>query len=189
MRGKKEKENRITRLKIENFVLLIVSIVIAYFLLNSIEIRSFIDEIGRYIYLLVFAIGFFFDYGFLTAPCISILYLISKKIDPLSIAMIASLSATISNLLIFSFVKFSLVTEIELMAKEMNIKTKKLKINKSWSFLIPAISGFLIASPLPDEINASLFESVEYDISKTLIISYVFNITLIYIILYISMLI
>jgi hypothetical protein len=189
MKGKKERVNRITRLKIENFVLLIVSIIIAYFFLNSIEIKSFIDGIGKYVYLVAFIIGFFLDYGFLTVPSISILYLISKKMDPLSIAMIASLSATISNLLIFSFAKFSLVTEIELLAKELNIKIKKLKINRSWLFLIPTISGFLIASPLPDEINTSLFESVEYDISRTLVLSYIFNITLIYVILYITMLI
>jgi hypothetical protein len=100
--------------------------------------------------------------------------------------MITSLSAMISNLLIFSFVKFSLVTEIELLAKELNIKIKKPKIGRSWLFLIPTISGFLIASPLPDEINASFFESAEYNISKTLVLSYIFNITFVYVILYLA---
>lgn len=185
MRTKQEEIKRLRRLKIENIALFIVSVIVAFFLLNSADINKMVTNVGAYVYLLVFVICFFYNYGFLTVPSVVLIYLISKRIDPLSIALIGSVSATLTNVLIFSFVKFSLVTETYLRAKEIGLKIKKMK-SRAWFFLIPALSGFIITSPFSDEFNASLFESVEYNLNKMLISSYVFNLTFLYIIAYFS---
>jgi len=71
--------------------------------------------------------------------------------------IVASLGALISDLLIFSFVRGALADEIEQLKKERFIsKTVSVLHPAIKDYMLMIFAGFIIASPLPDEIGVSL---------------------------------
>ena len=94
----------------------------------------------------------------------------------------------VGDLIIFNFVRYSLDDEIKKLSKEkivsyINHKTP----NLFKKYLIPVIAGFIIASPLPDEIGVSLLAASMTISTKIFsIISYVLNTAGIFVILIIG---
>ena len=82
--------------------------------------------------------------------------------------------------------------EIKLLSEEINQLTKPVsnlvfpekirviiwrKISRSriWKTLVPIFAGFIIASPLPDELGVAIFGAVKYEPRRFLLISYILN--------------
>ncbi|MCX6711622.1 MAG: hypothetical protein NT139_01115, partial [Candidatus Woesearchaeota archaeon] len=96
--------------------------------------------------------------------------------------------ALIGDLMIFSFIRLSFKDEINRISKERIFLYINRKIPKVMrKYIIPIFAGFLIASPLPDEIGVALLASSR-NISIRLfsIISYCLNTTGIFILLCLS---
>lgn len=175
--------------KHRNLILLAISIAIAYYILKSGYLQPFVSGLGNLGYVGSFFTGLFFAYGLTTAPAAVTLFILSENLNPFLIAFTAAFGAVLSDYLIFKFVRDSLVDEIKLLSKEIDNLTKpiedllpyqqkriliwkKVSRSKIWKNLIPVIAGFILASPLPDELGVAIFGAVKYDVKKFIVLSY-----------------
>ena len=150
-------------LNYKNLFSLILSVVLAIFILKSSFIRNSIFSLGALGYLGMFISGMFFSYGLTTAPATSMLYLLSNNLNPFLAALIGMVGAVISDYLIFRFVKYHLFDEIKNLSEKIKfhpqLNKKYIRILKT---LAPFIAGIIIASPLPDELAASILGSIQF---------------------------
>ena len=178
--------------KHHNLILLVVSIVIAYYILRFQPVLSFIHGLSYLGYLAAFILGMMFTYAFTVAPATAVLYNLGNQFNPFLIALIGAFGSVISDYIIFRFVRDKLIDEIKLLSKEVNHLTKPVsdlvfteeitvvlwkKISRSriWKHLIPIVAGFVIASPLPDELGVAIFGAAKYEPKRFIIISYCLN--------------
>jgi len=180
--------------KYRNLIYLVISFVAAYFILRTDAIVSFIHNLGLLGFPAAFIAGMFFTYGLTTVPATVAIYSLAQAFNPFLIAFIGAFGSVVSDYLIFRFVKDRLAGEIIMLSKEINrirkpisslvleeemiIRTwKKISKSKIWNVLIPVIAGFIIASPLPDELGAAMFGAIKFDLKKFIVISYLLNFT------------
>jgi len=114
---------------------------------------------------------------------------LGQTLNPFLIAFIGAFGAILSDYLIFRFVRNKLIDEINLFMEEIKSITKPVsnleffeeirvilwkKISESsvWRVLIPAIAGFIIASPLPDELGVAIFGATKFNPKTFVIICY-----------------
>lgn len=178
--------------KYRNIIFLAASFVLAYFILTSPQAVSFIKDMGNFGYPASFVAGMFFTYG-LTAPLATVtLVTLSQNLNPIFVALIGAVGSVISDYIIFHFVRNRLLKEIKMLSNDVTRLTKPISylffweelrirlwhsISKSkiWHLMIPVLAGFIIASPLPDEIGVALFGAVKFPIKKFLLVSYTLN--------------
>ena len=160
----------------KNLILFCLSIFVAITILKSDFIKSFILGLNDLNYLGVFISGLFFSYGLTTAPAISMLYLFSRTIHPVDVAVFGAIGAFISDYLIFRFIKYGLFDEIKMLADRVkfhpHLNKTYIKILKKLS---PLIAGIIIASPLPDEVAASILGSIKVNDKEFILISLISN--------------
>jgi len=178
--------------KHKNLILLFISIVVAYFILRYKPITSLIHGLSYFGYVASFVLGMLFTYALTAIPASAALYNMGENFNPFLIAFTGAFGSVISDYLIFRFVRDKLMTEIKLFSREINnlteplsnlVSTKRIRIiiwkkishSRIWALLVPAIAGFIIASPLPDEIGVAIFGAAKYEPRKFLVISYVLN--------------
>jgi hypothetical protein len=133
-----------------------------------------------------------FTYAITSVPATAALYNLGGMLNPFLIATIGAFGSVLSDYLIFRFVRDRLMDEIKLLSEEIdkittpvsdiilskNVRVRiwrKISRSKIWHTLIPIIAGFIIASPLPDEIGAALFGAVKYNPRKFILFSYFLN--------------
>ena len=162
--------------KYHNLVFLILSLVVAVFILKSEFIKEFILNLGKLEYIGVFISGMFFSYGLTTAPSISMLYLLSRNLNPFLVGIMGMLGAVVSDYLIFRFVKYGLIKEIKAITDKFkfhpHLKKPYIKFLKA---IAPLIAGLIIASPLPDELAASILGAIKVKDGEFLVISILSN--------------
>jgi len=178
--------------KYRNLLLLALSFVLAYYMFQNPQIISFIENLGAIGYPAAFIAGLLFSYGATTAPSIAIFFSLAHTNSPLLLAIIGAAGSLLGNYIIFKFVRDNLIEEINTLSKEVKTLTKpvsalffweELRIriwkaiskSKLWQMFIPVIAGFILASPLPDEIGVAMFGAVKFDPKKFMIISYVLH--------------
>lgn len=179
------------KIRYPKFLLFILTFVAAYILFSG---RSFLP-LHNFLFSLeyfgTFLAGIFFVYGFTAAPATAILLILAKSQNIVLAGFIAGMGALLGDLIIFKLIRHSFADELEKLRKEKVVsylgdKTPDLLKR----YLMPIFVGFIIASPLPDEIGISLLAT-----SKTIsmrifsIIAYLFNTVGIFIILVIGNLI
>ena len=164
-------------MKYPKFLLLIITFLIAYFLFHERTYQPFHEFIISIDYVGTFLAGVLFAYGFTAAPATAVLLILAKEQNILLAGLIGGLGALAGDLVIFNFIRHSLEDEIKKLSREkivlyINHKTPNL-LKK---YLIPVIAGFVIASPLPDEIGVSLLAASKgISIKIFSVISYVLN--------------
>ena len=176
------------RIKYPKFLLLILTFIIAYVIFSGrsfLLVHDFLLSLG---YFGTFLAGIMFVYGFTSAPATAILLILAKEQNILLAGFIAGFGALIGDLLIFKFIRHSFADEIEKLSKErlFNHVNNKLPIMLK-KYFIPVLAGFIIASPLPDEIGVSLLAgSTTISTRIFSIVSYILNTAGIFIILMIG---
>ena len=176
-----------------NLILLAISFAVAYQMLKDVRIVSLLTGFGSG-YPAAFISGLLFSYG-LTAPVATVaIFNIGHSLNPFLIAFIGAFGAVLSDYIIFRFVRDRLAGEILSLSREINKLRKpisslvleeelivrlwkRISRSKIWHVIIPVIAGFIIASPLPDELGAALFGAIKFDAKKFVIISYLLNFT------------
>ena len=178
--------------KHHNLILLAVSIVIAYYILNFKPILSLIHNLTYLGYAAAFILGMLFTYALTVVPATAVLYNLGQQFNPLFIAFIGAFGSVLSDYLIFRFVRNKLINEIKLLSEEIEkltepvsdlVFTKKARIilwkkishSRVWKTLVPVIAGFIIASPLPDELGVAIFGAAKFELKKFIILSYFLN--------------
>jgi len=151
----------------QKWLLLIISITLAFYLFFSGALTKLIIILGNFGTIGILISGVLFGYAFTAAPATASLISFTNYY-----ALIGATGTMIGDLLIFNFFKKGLPEEIESIIK----KTKIEKIKKSkFKWLIPGISGFIIASPLPDEVGISLLGVTKFDTTKFMILAFTLN--------------
>jgi hypothetical protein len=178
--------------KHRNLILLMMSIILAYYILKFKPILYILYGLEHLGYLAALIAGMMFTYGLTAVPATAILFNLGKILNPLLIAIIGACGSVMGDYLIFRFVRDRLMDEIKLLTEEIDQLTKpvtsmvftdELRIliwkgisrSKIWKTLIPIIAGLIIASPLPDEFGAALFGAVNYEPKKFVVYSYFLN--------------
>ena len=175
-------------IKYPKFLLLFMTFLIAYILFYERTYQPFHDAVISLGYFGTFLTGALFAYGFTAAPATAILLILAKEQNILLASFIGGFGALIGDLIIFNFIRYSFADEIKRLSKEkvvsyINHRTP----NIFKKYLLPVVAGFIIASPLPDEIGVSLL-AVSKNISMKIfsVISYVLNTAGIFVILMIG---
>ena len=156
----------------------ILSIIIAYMFLTSSYIHQSIENLGYFGYLGSFIIGIFYTYSLTTVPATVGLFIIAENLNPILIALTGAAGSVLSDFIIYRFVKDSLIKELEefpIIKKNIHTVFKSIRYSKFLKHFIPLIAGFIIASPLPDELGASLFGAIKLRTKNFLLYSYLFN--------------
>ena len=163
--------------KYPKFLLLIITFIAAYFIFHGRTYQPTHELIISLGYFGTFLTGMLFAYGFTAAPATAIFLILSQHQNIYFACLIGGMGALISDLLIFKFIRVSFNDEIEKLSKEkivMYFNNHTPSIFKR--YLLPAFAGFLIASPLPDEIGVTLMASVSSISSRAFsILSYSLN--------------
>ena len=176
------------KIKYLKFLLLLLTFIFAYILFkgrNFLQIKNLVSSFG---YIGTFLSGSFFTYGFTSAPATALLLIISKEQNIILAGLIAGFGALIGDLIIFTFIRFSFKDEIKDISRSRLYKIIDKKTHHLFKrYFNPILAGFIIASPLPDEIGVALF-AASMHISRRLfsVISYLVNTLGIFIILMIG---
>ena len=168
---------KVIKIKYPKFFLLILTLILAYVIFKERNFLPLHDSLLSLGYLGTFFSGLLFTYGFTAAPATALLLILAKEQNILFAGLIAGFGAVIGDLTIFKLIRYSFSDEIKKISKEKIV----LYFNKKTptilkKYLIPVLGGFIIASPLPDEIGISLL-AISRIIStrKFLFISYLLN--------------
>ena len=176
------------KLKYPKFLLLLLTVIVAYFIFRGRSFVPFHETLLSLGYLGTFLAGIFFDYGFTAAPATAILLILGKEQNIFLAALIAGAGALIGDLCIFKFIRYSFDDEIKKLTKEKLFNHINNKLSRTFKkYILLVLAGFIISSPLPDEIGVSLI-AVSTKISTKVfsIISFILNTVGIFIILLIG---
>ncbi len=177
------------KIKYPKLLLLFLTFILAYIIFKERSFIPFHNSLLSIGYLGTFIAGIFFVYGFTAAPATAILLILAKEQNIILAGLIAGFGALIGDLIIFNFIRHSFADEIKKLKKEKIIihvhnHIRKRTPNALKKYIIPIFAGFIIASPLPDEIGVSLFAASRKISTKIFsVISYILNTAGIFVIL------
>lgn len=163
--------------KYPKFLLLFITFLIAYLLFYGKEYAPFRDFIAGLGYSGTFVAGMMFTYGFTAAPATAIFLILAQHQDIYLASIIGGLGALIGDLFIFSFIRHSFADEIRRLSREKIVKYFNGRLpGRLKEYLLPAVAGFVIASPLPDEIGVAMLAASKVISTKAFaIVSYSLN--------------
>jgi hypothetical protein len=155
-----QKSKKIFKFKYPKLLLFTISILIAYHLFTKQPVIEAITKLGSLNYAGSFFFGILISFGFSTPFAIGY-FLISHPENIFLMAICGGIGATIGDLFIFKIIKFSFMKEFKQIERAGLIQKIKKIVSKNKShlvrhYLIYIFVGFVIASPLPDEIGISI---------------------------------
>lgn len=170
-----------SKIKYPKLVLLISTFVIAAVFFSEAraypQLNDFLVSLG---YPGTFLAGMLYAYGFTSAPATAILLILASEQDLFVAGLIGGLGALLSDLIIFLFVRNIFTDEIERLRsrsvffRQNDGDTKSKNILKK--YLLMAVGGFLIATPLPSEIGITLMASMKnLNAGRFLVIAYLLH--------------
>ncbi len=181
----------VNKIKYPKLLLLIITFIVAYFIFYERNIPIFHDILFSLGYFGTLIAGIFFTYGFTAAPATIFLILLAQNENIIVSALIGGIGAMIGDYLIFKLIRHSFHDEIEKLRNEKIIK----HINKKSpsivkKYFLPVIAGFIIASPLPDEMGVALLATSKVISSRVFfVVSFLLNTIGIFVILWFSQII
>lgn len=180
------------RWKYRNLLLLALGLVLAYYMIKNTQIISFIGSLGNFGYPAAFLLGMLFTYAFTAVPATVAIFSLGEVLNPILIALIGAVGSVIGNYIIFKLVRDRLLKEINMLSKEVKTLTKpvsalffweELRIriwravsrSKVWQVLVPVFAGFILASPIPDEVGVAIFGAIKFNPEKFMVVSYILH--------------
>jgi len=180
------------KIKYPKLILLILSIFIGYLIYmdgNNFYFHQIIYKLG---YFGTFIAGFFFVYGFTTSSSIAILLVISPMQNFWLTGCTAFIGAFIGNILVFRAMRISVAGELNELSQNKLLKTLIEFLERHTplfvrSHILPALAGFIAATPLPDELAVALVSwSKDISINTFVFFAFTFNVFGIFLILWIG---
>lgn len=162
--------------------LLILAIVaiFAYAIFKNPNVQGFVSTLGTLEYVGVFIAGMLFTFGF-TTPFAAGFFIVLNPPNPFVIALIGGIGSVIGDLLIFSLIRFNFMDEFKRLEKTFLIRKIRQEMVMHFShrfrlYILYALAGIIIASPLPDEAGVIMLAGLTNIKSRILIpISFIFN--------------
>ncbi|MBP7708585.1 hypothetical protein KA107_02775 [Candidatus Pacearchaeota archaeon] len=160
--------------------LLIICMILAYFVFSNTVVANFFNQHISERYLFYFLFGILFTFGF-TTPFAVGFFIISNPENIFLAAIVGGLGALLADLLIFKIIRFSFMEEFNRLKK-----TKQFKFlirhtilhlpNRIRVYLLYALSGLVIASPLPDELGIIMLAGLsDIKLKYLAAVSFIFN--------------
>ena len=162
---------------VQDLKIIMLSIFVAVIIIKTGMLSHFIKQLGSYNIIGAFIAGMFFTSVFTTAPALATLGELGVIHNPFVIAFIGGIGAVIGDMIIFRFIRdrFSEdIREVFRLTKPSD-RLKKLAELQFFRWFILFFGGFIIASPLPDEIGISLLGMAKISTRWFVPISFVFN--------------
>lgn len=153
------------KIKYPKLLLLVLTFVLAYFIFYNRSYPPFSAFLISLGYIGVFIAGFFYAYGFTAAPATAVLLSIAGQHNVVIAALIGGLGALISDLIIFYFIRFTVVDELRKLSRTKIVKElefeEQLLFGHFKKYATASFAGFLIASPLPTEIGVTIMAAMK----------------------------
>lgn len=145
------------RWRYKNTVLLVLSLIGFYYLLQLPVTDQAIKQIGNLGYLGAFLAGTFFVSTFTVAPAGLVLYRLAENLHPVEVALFAGLGAMAGDYIIFRFMKDRVFEELAPLFRQLHTPyVSTLFRSPYFGWLLPLIGALIIASPVPDEVGVSM---------------------------------
>ncbi|MBI4210820.1 MAG: hypothetical protein HY544_04925 [Candidatus Diapherotrites archaeon] len=176
------------KMKYPKLAALLLTFAAAYVFASNGEFESIRNSLESTGYAGTFAAGLFFSYGFTAAPATAALLVLGRHQNILLASLIAGLGALIADTIIFRVVRHSFEDEVKSLSREKSVTYVIERIPKpALKYLVPMLAGFIIASPLPDEIGVILLAASSNVSGKAFtFFSFALNTIGIFVILYIG---
>ena len=156
----------------QRWILIILSITLAFYLYFSGTLNNFILSLGKFKIMGVLISGVLFGYALTAAPATASLISFTNTINSFIVDFIRTTRTMNRYLINFHFFKRGLTKEVKTIFKKSKIE----KIKKSkWKWVIPGIAGIIIASPLPDEVGIALLGVTHFDTNAFMLLAFVLN--------------
>jgi hypothetical protein len=160
----------------KNTALLIASLILFFFLVDTSFADKLLLRIGGFGYLGAFLGGIFFVSTFTVAPASVILFHIAQTLNPLGVAVAAGLGAVIGDYLIFIFLKDHVFDELKpIFLRLGGSHLTRLLSTPYFAWFAPVVGALIIASPFPDEVGISLMGISQLKNWQFLVISFMLN--------------
>jgi len=188
------KAKRLFAFKYPKLMLLLIAIILAYLVFNHPAVSKVVMNLDKLSYIGFFIAGFFLASGF-SAPFAIGFFITAQPGSLLLATLIGGFGTMCGDLLVFRMIKFSFMNEFRELEKTKVIKEieeiiKKHKHVLIWHYLLYAFAGILLVTPLPDEIGISMLAGLTtVKPRKLAVISFLLHSTLIFVILYFSIII
>jgi hypothetical protein len=154
---------------------LTLAIALAVILGQSSSFKELIMHLGKFGYIGAFIAGVLFSSTFTIATGSVILVTLAQYLPIPFVVVIGVIGALTGDFFIFKFVKNDVEDEIKPIYNELLDKShiKKILHTKYFSWTLPVLGTFIIASPLPDELGISLMGLAQIKMIRFLAISMV----------------
>jgi len=162
---------------VRDLVLVIFSVFIAIILAKTGALQDLITSTQGVRFIGSFIAGIFFTSVFTTVPAIIALGEIAHANSVISTALLGSMGALAGDLIIYKFVRDRLSEYLmELIKYQGGGKRVRMLFRlKYFGWLTFLVGGFIIASPLPDELGVSLLGFLKMRMRFFIALSLVFN--------------
>ncbi len=174
----KNRANRLERIKYPKIILFVLIVLIAFiFYREAIVYEPLHNLLIKLSYLGAFIAGLFFTYGLTTPLAIAVFLVLGQENNILLTAIIGGFGAFLSDYLIFKFLRKYFSKEIIKLEHEKIVRYFEKNLPRTVKkYLVPIIAGFIIASPLPDELGVALLATSMHVTTRTLFVfSLIFN--------------
>lgn len=162
--------------KYKHLTFFFISIIFVAFLSAFESFHQTLVRLGDYGYIGAFVAGILFVSTYTVSIGALILLILAETLHPVEVALIAGLGAVIGDYTIFTIIKDNLIDEMTDIYKRFGGKHLSHVLHTpyfSWS--LPVIGAFIIASPLPDELGVGLMGIARMKTYKFLLLSFVLN--------------
>lgn len=161
-------------------LIFVICVIAAYLIFRNPVVYDWASKLGGESYLWIFFFGVLFSFGFTTPFAVG--FFVSAQPDSIFLAMIiGGFGALLADMLIFKLIRFSFMDEFELLNKTSAIQEIEHIVKKNLGvrivhYLIFAIAGLVLASPLPDELGVAMLAGMVSAKPKVIgLLSFVFN--------------
>lgn len=144
--------------KYPKLILLALTFLVAYELFVVLNTERFTNLLSSWGYAGTFIAGILFSYGFTAAPATALFILFGQQQSWWIASFIGAAGSVLGNLLVFHIIRYSVDDELKELEHTSSVRRFERAVpRKLKHFIAPVLAGFIMASPLPDEVAISLF--------------------------------
>ena len=171
---------RLFRFRYPKIAGLVLAIIIAYIIFSNPTVQAFVNALNGWGYLGAFIAGTMFALGF-TSPLAAGFFLVYNTNNLFLTAVVGGFGALLADMAIFKLIRFSFMDEFKRLRKTKMISGLNNLMEKSLGhrirvYLLYALAGIFIASPLPDEAGIIMLAGLtRIKTSSLAIISFILN--------------
>jgi len=163
------------RLAIDTLVV-VASIFLAIYIVESGIIHTFIAATSGNILLASFVAGLFFTSVFTTAPSVVVLGKLAQQGSLLVVALAGAAGAVLGDYILYLFVRDRIAVDAKLFMSGPRLKFVMRALKHSrLRFVLPVVGALIIASPLPDELGMLLLGISSVKSRTFLLVSFSMN--------------